>query len=134
MSVVNGATTSEQLKANILIVDDEPANILLLTKILELNGYENIITTLDPCEASSLHQQHEFSLILLDINMPEMNGFEVLKQLQDSDDFKDTPVIATSGNIEMSYVNKALDAGFIDYIKKPMRMDEILVKVGNALQ
>ena len=53
MSVVNGATTSEQLKANILIVDDEPANILLLTKILELNGYENIITTLDPCEASS---------------------------------------------------------------------------------
>ena len=57
-----------------------------------------------------------------------------VQQLQDSDDFKDTPVIATSGNIEMSYVNKALDAGFIDYIKKPMRMDEILVKVGNALQ
>ena len=134
MSEFDSNINSEQLKANILIVDDEPANVLLFTKILESKGYENITTTLDPCEVILLQQKHEFALILLDINMPEMNGFEVLQQLKDSDSCKNTQVIATSGNIEMNYVEKALDAGFIDYITKPMRMNEILEKVDNALQ
>ena len=122
------------LQAKILIVDDEPANILLFTRILETQDYESITTTLDPCEAASLHQKHEFDLILLDINMPEMNGFEVLKQLHDSNSCKNTQVIATSGDTEMSYIKKALDAGFVDYITKPMHMNDILDKVNKVLQ
>jgi len=125
---------SEQLKAKILIVDDEPANILLFSRILEAKGYESISTTLDPCEASSLQQKYEFDLILLDINMPEMNGFEVLKQLGDSNCLNNTKVVATSGNIEPEYVKKALDAGFFDYITKPMRMNDFLEKVHSILQ
>jgi len=125
---------SEQLKAKILIVDDEPANILLFSKILQAAGYESLTTTLNPCETSSLQQKHGFDLILLDINMPEMNGFEVLKQLGDSNSLNNTKVIATSGNIEPEYVKKALDAGFVDYITKPMRMNDILDKVHGVLQ
>ena len=133
MSGVNSKAHSEQLKANILIVDDDQANILLFTKILEVNGYENIISTFDPCETIPLQQKHQFALILLDINMPGMNGFEVLQQLQDADECKDTQVIATSGNIETSFIKEALEAGFNDYITKPMRMNEILEKVSGAL-
>ena len=125
---------TELLKSKILIIDDEPANILLFTRMLEAKGYENITTTLDPCETALLQQKHEFDLILLDINMPEMNGYEVLKQLQGSNSFKNTQVIATSGDIEPNYIKKALDAGFVDYITKPMHMSDFLDKVQNVLQ
>ena len=126
--------SGENLNANILIVDDERANIVLLTKILELRGYKNIETTLDPTEAYPLQQKHEFALILLDINMPEMDGFEVLKQLQDSGHCENTRIIATSGNIEKGYIQEALNAGFSDYITKPMPMNEILDIVSKALK
>lgn len=111
---------------NILIVDDEAANILLLTKILSMDGYNNIVTTTSPLEASDLYKRNNFELIILDINMPEMSGYEVLKDLQSLTGFDKTKVIASSGDISTNDVNKALEAGFSDYITKPMRMQNIL--------
>ena len=121
----------EKLKINkkdisILIVDDEAANILLLTKILSMDGYNNIVTTTSPLEASDLYKRNNFELIILDINMPEMSGYEVLKDLQGLTGFDKTKVIASSGDISTNDVNKALEAGFSDYITKPMRMQNIL--------
>lgn len=111
---------------SILIVDDEAANILLLTKILSMDGYNNIVTTTSPLEASDLYKRNNFDLIILDINMPEMNGYEVLKDLQSLTGFDKTKVIASSGDTSTNDVNKALEAGFSDYITKPMRMQDIL--------
>ena len=120
--------------SNILIVDDEPANILLLSKILQANGYTNVMTTDEPRDAAVLQKEHRYALVLLDINMPELNGYEVLDQLRRLDNFSDTRVIATSGDICPKDIKKALNAGFNDYLTKPMRMDDILNVVEKALQ
>jgi len=130
---MNEIAESNQRRERILVVDDEPANISLFEKILETEGYTNIITTLDPVNVMSLHLEHDFNLILLDINMPEMDGYEVLKQLQDSDNFNDTKVVATSADVSPSNIKKALDSGFTDYITKPMRIQTTLEIVDKAL-
>ncbi|MDH5395910.1 MAG: response regulator, partial [Gammaproteobacteria bacterium] len=68
-------------EANILVVDDEFANVLLLKKILEAKGYVNVVTTQDPRQALPLYQQHNSDIILLDLNMPELDGYGVMDQL-----------------------------------------------------
>ena len=118
---------------NILIVDDEPANILLLEKILKSQGYTNIITTVDPQASVELYKNNNIDLVLLDINMPEMNGYEVLNELRKQPDFNNIKVIASSGDISKSEINKAIEAGFHDYITKPMRMENILDIVEKVL-
>lgn len=120
--------------SNILIVDDEPANILLLSKILQSNGYSNVMTTDKPTDTVTLQQEHNFSLVLLDINMPELSGYEVLEQLKGLDNFSSTKIIATSGDISPKDIKNALDAGFDDYITKPMRMNDLLAVVEKNLQ
>ena len=120
--------------SNILIVDDEPANILLLSKILGSNGYTNVMTTDKPTDTVTLQQEHDFSLVLLDINMPELSGYEVLEQLRGLDNFSNTKIIATSGDVSPKDIKTALAAGFDDYITKPMRMNDLLAVVEKALQ
>lgn len=121
------------LNAKILIVDDEEANVLLLNKILTLKGYTNIMTTVNSHETASLQKIHSYDLVLLDINMPEFSGYEVLEQLRDLDNFSGTKVIATSGDISPKDIKKALEAGFDDFLTKPMRMDDILDVVAKVL-
>ena len=134
MSELNNEINSNPLNASILIVDDESLNILLLTKILKTAGYKNIMSTSEPCEVMSLHNNNNFDLILLDINMPEMNGYEVLKKLHNSNGFKGTKVVATSADISSKDKKKASDAGFHDYITKPMKMNDLLEVVEKVLQ
>lgn len=118
---------------NILIVDDEPANILLLVKILQAHGYTNIVSTSDPLKSVELYKNNDSGLVLLDINMPEMSGYEVLNELKKLSNFNNTKVIASSGDISKSEINQALEAGFDDYITKPMKMQNILEIVEKAL-
>ena len=120
--------------SKILIVDDEAANILLLSKILQSNGYTNVMTTYEPRDTAVLQKEHDFDLVLLDINMPKLNGYEVLEQLRGLDNFSATKIIATSGDISSKDIKKALEVGFDDYITKPMRMNDILNIVDKALQ
>jgi CheY-like chemotaxis protein len=125
---------TEMSPVKILIVDDEAANILLFTKILETQGYNNIVATLEPRKVIALQQQHDFDLVLLDINMPEMNGYEVLEALHNYDECNHTQVIATNGDASSGQIKKALNAGFSAFISKPMRMQEFLTIVDEALQ
>ena len=81
MNESNENLNLETIDANILIVDDEPANILVLKKMLEIKGYSNIVTTLDPTQTLPLYLEHKSDLILLDINMPGMDGSAVMEQL-----------------------------------------------------
>lgn len=134
MNDIQNTTRNDKTKHNILIVDDEPANTLLLKKILATKGYTNVMTTLDPTEVISLQLEHKFDLILLDINMPEMNGYEVIEQLRKTENLDDTQVIATSADISLRDPQKRTEAGFTGYITKPMKMQDLLKIVEKALQ
>ncbi len=134
MSEIIDTSKINATDANILIVDDEAANITLFEKILTMKGYNNIVTTYEPVEVIALQQKHDFDLILLDINMPEMNGYEVLEQLYNCGYFNHTQVIATSGDISPDNIKKALNSGFADYITKPMRIEDVLEIAEKALQ
>lgn len=125
---------NDKHEKKILIVDDESANILLLNKILSFDGYKNIVTTLDPKEVSLLHEEHDFDLILLDINMPDMDGYAVLDKLRNMDGFATTAVVAISGDTFPRDIKKALAAGFLDYITKPMRMNDLLEIIDKVLR
>ena len=125
---------NEQTKLKVLLVDDEPANILLLTKMLSIKGYDNVISTVDSRDVISLHQKHNFDLILLDINMPEMDGYEVINELKNIDGFSNINVVAISGDIEPCDIQKGLDSGFTAYLTKPMRIQTLMEVTDKALQ
>lgn len=120
-------------EVKILIVDDDAANILLLQKILKLQGYKNISSLVDPKKVIALHNENDFDLILLDINMPEMNGYDVLKQLYDENSVSIPFVIGISGDATLSDINKAKQAGFSEYITKPIKMKTLLQTIERLL-
>ena len=132
MNVIHSTTENDNTNKSILIVDDEPANTLLLKKILATRGYSNVMTTLDPTTVMSLQREHKFDLILLDINMPEMNGYEVIEQLRKTESLNDTQVIATSADIALRDPKNRTEAGFTGYITKPMKMQDLLDVIEQA--
>ncbi|MGB3534647.1 MAG: diguanylate cyclase [Microcoleaceae cyanobacterium] len=121
-----------QPKKEILIVDDHIENLYLLSEVLELNGYKvrkarNGKTALKTAQALAP------DLIILDIRMPEMNGYEVCRQLKACSETKEIPIIFLSASSETSDKIKAFKVGGIDYISKPFQSSEILVRVNNQL-
>jgi CheY-like chemotaxis protein len=75
-------TETEILNANVLIVDDQQSNVLLLEEILREAGYTRVSSTMDPHAVAALHRQHRYDLILLDLQMPGMDGFQVMENLK----------------------------------------------------
>ncbi|HCE46045.1 MAG TPA: hybrid sensor histidine kinase/response regulator [Lentisphaeria bacterium] len=113
---------------NILIVDDTPANVLLLEKMLSERGYKtrSVISGKLALQAARAEQP---DLILLDINMPEMNGYQVCEQLKSDASLRDIPVIfisALDGTIDKV---KAFNAGGVDYVTKPFQCEEVYARV-----
>ena len=133
MSELNESLNVEPINANILIVDDEPANVLLLKKILEAKGYRNIITTYDPTQTLPLYREHKSDLILLDINMPKMDGYEVMQQLSDKLNNKLPPILVLTAQHTQDFRQRALDSGALDYVTKPFNAEELLSRVHNLL-
>ncbi|MCC0177744.1 EAL domain-containing protein [Waterburya agarophytonicola K14] len=117
---------------NILIVDDTPDNLRLLSKTLIQEGYK-VRCAVNGSMALLTIKAKLPDLILLDINMPEMDGFEVCKQLKSSDITKDIPVIFVSALDEMFDKVKAFELGAVDYISKPFQIPEVLSRVTNQL-
>jgi PleD family two-component response regulator len=120
-------------KGNILIVDDTPNNLRLLSKILTQHGYE-VGKALNGQMALQAAQQGQPDLILLDINMPDIDGYEVCKHLKANDQTKEIPVIFISALNEWSDKTKAFHVGGVGYIHKPFRSEEVLVRVENQLK
>ena len=124
-------TRTEILKAKILLVDDDEDGAQLLQQLLQSEGYSAVSITTDPRQVSRLHAQHRFDLIVLDIQMPEMDGFEVMQTLGASDtDY--VPILAVTG--EPSHKLRALRAGAKDFVSKPFDWDEVFVRVYNMLE
>lgn len=119
-------------ETNILIVDDTPDNLRLLAKILELQGYI-IRKSLNGRMALQAAHRHPPDLILLDINMPEMNGYEVCQQLKASKTTEQIPIIFISALDQISDKVQAFELGGQDYITKPFEELEVLMRVKNQL-
>jgi diguanylate cyclase (GGDEF)-like protein len=119
-------------ETNILIVDDTPDNLRLLTKILESQGYI-IRKSLNGRMALQAAYRHPPDLILLDINMPEMNGYEVCKHLKASKTTDQIPIIFISALDQINDKVQAFELGGQDYITKPFQELEVLMRVKNQL-
>ncbi len=120
--------------SHILVVDDEPVNLRLLKRVLALQGYDKLTLVSDPYEAVETYPKRRFDLVLLDINMPGMDGFEVLEAIKAHEPDVLPPVIMLTAQHEKSFRLKALSMGVRDFITKPFDCDELLMRVGNLLQ
>jgi PAS domain S-box-containing protein len=120
------------LSATILIVDDLDANVRLLSRMLVSAGYTSVTSTMDPLEVCELHRQHRYDLILLDLLMPGMNGFQVLEGLKEIEPDSYPPVLVITAQPDQKL--RALQAGARDFVSKPFDLAEVLVRVHNMLE
>lgn len=122
----------EMLDANILIVDDQEANISLLEQLLEDTGYTSVTSTTNPEEVCEMHRIHRYDLILLDLQMPVMDGFEVMKALKVNHDDAYLPVLVLTA--QPNHKLRALQAGAKDFISKPFDLVEVKTRIHNMLE
>jgi len=120
------------LNARILVVDDQEANVILLEEMLKSAGYTSIRTTLDPERVCELHLEHAFDLIILDLNMPDMDGFAVMENLKALETGSYIPVLVVTA--QPDHKMRALKAGARDFISKPFELAEVLVRVRNLIE
>lgn len=123
---------SEILNATILIVDDQEVNVMLLEQMLRNKGYTRITSTMNPCEVSSLHMMHRYDLILLDLQMPEMDGFQVMERLQEIERDSYLPVLVITA--QPGHKLRALQAGAKDFVSKPFDLVEVQTRIHNMLE
>ncbi|MBT9548794.1 MAG: hybrid sensor histidine kinase/response regulator [Candidatus Sericytochromatia bacterium] len=121
------------LSGYILIVDDNPNNLRLLITLLSEQGYETRPAN-NGARALNTVQKQKPDLILLDINMPEMDGYEVCRQLKAMPETADIPVLFISANDELHDKVKGFDVGGVDYISKPFEPQELFARVRTHLQ
>ena len=124
--------SSDILNASILIVDDEEPNVLLLERSLRGAGYTSIAFTMNPHKVCELYRKNRYDLILLDIQMPGLDGFQVMEGLKaiETDDY--LPVLVITA--EPGHKLRALQAGAKDFISKPFELVEVLTRVRNMLE
>lgn len=120
--------------ARILIIDDEPANVLLLSKLLARQGCTQVSTATDPREGVALYAREAQDLILLDLRMPFMDGFEVLSALREADPDDCPPVLMLTAQPDLPTRLRALDSGARDFISKPFECHEVLSRIRNMLE
>lgn len=120
-------------KFKILIVDDNPKNIQLLANILDSEGYEIEYTT-NGYEAIEWSKELSFDLILLDIMMPEINGYDVCTKIKENKDNQDTPIIFLTAKTATENIIQAFESGGADYITKPFNTLELLSRIKNQIK
>lgn len=121
-------------QAQILIVDDEKANIRFLEVILQHAGYENIYSTTDSREATSLFCRIKPDLLLLDLSMPYVDGFEVMQNLQPEFESDPIPTLILTADATLPTKHRALQAGAKDFLTKPLDETEVLLRIQNLLE
>ena len=120
------------LHATVLIVDDQPVNVQLLEQLLAGAGYTQVSSTTNPLEVAALHAKHRYDLILLDLKMPGMDGFQVMEALKEDKHDKYLSVIVLTA--EPAHKLRALQAGAKDFISKPFDLIEVKTRIHNALE
>src|SRR5438270_3097356 len=123
---------SDILGAKILIVDDLEANVRLLDRMLRQAGHTCVASTMDPHEVCGLHRDNRYDLILLDLEMPGMDGFEVMEGLKEIEADGYLPVLVITA--QPDHKIRALKAGAKDFVSKPFDASELRARVHNILQ
>ena len=121
-------------EGTILLVDGDPDNVKLLAEILRVNGYRNVLSSTDPRELEGLCAEHEIDLIILDINLPYLDGFEVMGRLRSDSQSAEIPVIVITALADTSMRNRMLHDGARDYLTKPFNRSEVVSRIRNALE
>ena len=120
------------LNARILVVDDLEANVRLLEGMLRIAGYTSIESTTDPTQVCELHRKNRYSLILLDLQMPGMDGFQVMEGLKLIEEDGYLPVLVITA--QPAHKLRALEAGAKDFVSKPFDLAELRARVHNILE
>jgi PAS domain S-box-containing protein len=123
---------AELRAARILIVDDQPVNISLLEQTLREAGYRDVSSTTVPQEVFTLHRKNRYDLILLDLQMPGMDGFQVIEGLKTNDQDGWLPVLVITA--QPGHKLRALKSGAKDFISKPFELVEVTTRVRNMLE
>jgi len=123
---------SDILNAHILIVDDQEANVTLIERMLRKAGYKSVSSTMNPQKVSELYRANHYDLILLDIQMPGMDGFQVMERLKGraTDVYPQVLVITA----DPDHKQRALQSGAKDFVSKPFELVEVLTRVHNMLE
>ena len=123
---------SEIFNASVLIVDDQEVNIALLEQLLTEAGYTHLASTMDPQQVCALHRKNRYDLILLDLQMPVMDGFQVIEALKTNDADAYLPVLVLTA--QPGHKLRALRAGAKDFISKPFDLVEVKTRIHNMLE
>jgi CheY-like chemotaxis protein len=123
---------SDILRASILIVDDQQSNVHLLEQLLVEAGYVNVSSTMRPQEVVALHRKNGYDLILLDLQMPDMDGFQVMAALRTHEAEDYLPVIVFTA--QPGHKVRALQCGAKDFISKPFDLVEVKTRIHNMLE
>ena len=119
-------------QASLLIVDDQEANVRLLEQMLHDAGYVHVASTMDPHEVCALHRKNRYDLILLDLQMPGMDGFQVMEGLKTNDADSYLPVLVITA--QPGHKLRALLAGARDFVAKPFDLVEVKTRIRNMLE
>src|SRR5450756_711992 len=125
-------SSSDILHGKVLIVDDQEANVILLERMLRGAGYVSITSTMDPHGVCELYRNNRYDLILLDLEMPGMDGFQVMEGLEEIETDGYLPVLVITA--QPGHKLRALQGGAKDFISKPFDLDEVLMRVHNMLE
>src|ERR1700734_474927 len=125
-------STADILNARILVVDDKEANVKLIEGMLRIAGYTSVQSTTDPGNVCELHRTNRYGLILLDLQMPGMDGFEVMEGLKDVEADGYLPVLVITA--QPGHKLRALEAGAKDFVSKPFDLAELRARVHNILE
>jgi serine phosphatase RsbU (regulator of sigma subunit) len=125
-------SSADILNAKILVVDDMAANVRLLEGMLRVAGYTSVDSTTDPNQVCELHRKNRYGLILLDLHMPGMDGFEVMEGLKEIEAGGYLPVLVITA--QPGHKLRALEAGAKDFVSKPFDLAELRARVHNILE
>jgi CheY-like chemotaxis protein len=120
------------LNASILVVDDQEANVRLLEGMLRIAGYTSVESTTNPKLVCELHRQNRYCLILLDLQMPGLDGFQVMEGLKEIEQGGYLPVLVITA--QPAHKLRALEAGAKDFVSKPFDLAELRARVHNILE
>jgi CheY-like chemotaxis protein len=125
-------SSTDVLGARVLIVDDQKASVLLLERMLRGAGYTSVTSTLDPDLVTELHRKNQYDLILLDLVMPVVDGFQVLESLKGVEKGRYLSVLVMTAH--PGHKERAMQAGAKDFISKPFNVVEVMTRVYNLLE
>src|SRR5579864_8629003 len=125
-------SAADILNARILVVDDKEANVRLIEGMLRVAGYASVESTMDPNEVCELQRKNRYGLILLDLQMPGMDGFQVMEGLKEIEQDGYLPVLVITA--QPGHKLRALEAGAKDFVSKPFDLAELTARVHNILE